>query len=167
VLTKLTSLTSLSLHQLPIPHESSKMPPMLGAAGIGVSDMKRSVDFYTNVLNLGLKPTQYFDVESYIETILAFPRGAKPTGSPIILMQYKNTSKPKNQQGKLVFYVEDVAEVLNRCKKYGSEVYKDLGNGEGWVKDIAMVRDPDGFVLEFMPLKLLKASASFGDKAKI
>src|ERR1700750_1099275 len=118
------------------------MPPMLGAADIVVSDMKRSVDFYTNVLNIGLKPTQYFDVEAYTETILAFPRGPRPTGSPIILMQYKNEGKPQKQQGKLVFYVEDVAEVLDRCKKYGSEVYLDLGAGADWVKDIAMIRDP-------------------------
>jgi len=143
------------------------MPPSLGATGIGVSNLKESLHFYTKILDIGFKPTQHFDVEAYYETIIALPKGSRPVGSPIILMQYKNAPPPKNQQGKLVFYVEDVKEVLDRCKKYGSEIYLDLGAGADWVKDIAMVRDPDGFVLEFMPLKMLKQSASIGEKAKI
>jgi lactoylglutathione lyase len=143
------------------------MPARLGAIGLGVSNLEKSVEFYTKVLSLGLEPTQFFDVEHYRETVIAFPRGPKPTGSSIILMEYKNGHKPVKQQGKLVFYVDDVSAVINRCKRYGCEVFLDLGAGEGWVKDIGMIRDPDGFILEFMPLAMLKASASLGEKSKM
>jgi catechol 2,3-dioxygenase-like lactoylglutathione lyase family enzyme len=142
------------------------MPPMLGATGIGVSNMERSVAFYRDTLGIGLKQNQFFDVEHFTETIMGFPRGPKPTGSPIILMQYKDGTVPKNQQGKLVFYVEDVKAVMDRCKAYGCEVFLDLGAGQGWTKDIGLVRDPDGFLLEFLPLTTLKSSANWGDKAK-
>ena len=140
------------------------MPPMLGAFGIGVANMDRSVKFYRDTLQIGLTPTTFFDVDSFTETIMTFPKGAKPTGSQIILMEYKNAPAPKNQQGKFVFYVEDVKAVMDRCKAYGCEVFLDLGAGTGWTKDIGMVRDPDGFLVEFLPLKALRSSANWGDK---
>jgi catechol 2,3-dioxygenase-like lactoylglutathione lyase family enzyme len=118
------------------------MPPMLGAVGIGVSNLERSVKFYINTLGLGLRQNQFFDVTEFKEVILGFPKGPKPTGSPIILMQYKDGKVPKNQQGKLVFYVEDVKAVMDRCKEYGCKVFLDVGAGEGWTKDIGIVRDP-------------------------
>jgi lactoylglutathione lyase len=142
------------------------MKPFLGATGVGVSNLDRSVDFYTNILGLGLVQTQIFDVEAYKEALLSFPPKSKPSGSPILLMQYKGVAPPKNQQGKFVFYVEDVKPVLDRCKQYGSFVYKDLGDGEGIVQQIAMVHDPDGFVVEFIPFSLLRASWG-DDKPKI
>ena len=139
------------------------MSPFLGAAGIGVADMQKSIHFYTSILQLGLQPTQTFDVASFTETVLNFPRGSKPTGSPIILMQYKNASIPKNQQGKLVFYVEDVDAVMQRCKAYGSEVFLEPGqSGVEWAKSIGMVRDPDGFLVEFIPMTALSKSGNSG-----
>lgn len=140
------------------------MPPMLGSIGIGVANMDRSVRFYRDTLQLGLVPTQFFDVDSFTETVMAFPKGEKPTGSTIILMEYKNTPAPKNQLGKLVFYVEDVKAIMDRCKEYGCEIFLDLGAGKGWVKDIGMVRDPDGFLVEFIPLRVLRSSSNWGDK---
>ena len=142
---------------------------MLGATGIGVSDMKKSVDFYTNVLQLGLQPTQTFDVAAFTETVLAFPKGTKNAGSQIILMQYKDGVIPRNQQGKLVFYVDSVKELMDRCKAYGCEVFLDHGIGEGWTKEIGMVRDPDGFIVEFLPTKFLKITlgSSGNDSSKM
>jgi hypothetical protein len=114
-------------------------------------------------------PTQTFDVEPFTETVLAFPH--KRGGSQLILMQYKPGFRPtgvKDPPGKFVFYVEDVKEVLDKCKSFGCEVTLDLGSGKGWVGQIAMVKDYlDGMVLEFMPLSLLKGSADLGVKAKV
>jgi catechol 2,3-dioxygenase-like lactoylglutathione lyase family enzyme len=80
-------------------------------------------------------------------------------------MQYKDGKTPLNQQGKLVFYVDDVKAVLDRCKAAGAKVYLDLGAGKDWVKNIAMVHDPDGFLVEFLPLSMLRSSGSLGQKA--
>jgi predicted enzyme related to lactoylglutathione lyase len=138
------------------------MPSTLGAVGIGVSNMQKSVQFYTSML--GMKPTQTFDVAAFTETVLAFPH--KRAGSQIILMEYKDKARNvKEESGKLVFYVEDVAEIRRKMVQYGCEVVHELGTGEGWVKQIFMGKDPDGRVLEFMPLSLLKGSSSLGAKA--
>jgi catechol 2,3-dioxygenase-like lactoylglutathione lyase family enzyme len=141
------------------------MAPFLGATGIGVSNMEKSLKFYRDTLNIGLAATQTFDVEAFTETVLGFPRGSKPTGSQVILMQYKDGKTPLNQQGKLVFYVDDVKAVLDRCKAAGAKVYLDLGAGKDWVKNIAMVHDPDGFLVEFLPLSMLRSSGSLGQTA--
>lgn len=145
------------------------MPPSLGGVGIGVSDMSRSVHFYTQVLPVGLKPTQTFDVAAFTETVLAIPRNAskKSTGSQIILMQYKNAAPPRNQQGKFIFYVDDVHECMRKCKEYGSEVYLEVGAAEDkWAKEIGMVRDPDGFIVEFIPTSVLRKSEGWGKKVE-
>jgi len=141
------------------------MPAYLGATGIGVGDLERSKKFYIDILGLGLEVTQTFDVPAFKEIILGFPKGQKPAGSAIILMEYKNTPPPKNQLGKLVFYVDDVKAVYDRCIEYGSETFKALGDGEGWIKHIAMIRDPDGFVVEFLPSKLANPTGKLGDSA--
>lgn len=139
---------------------------LLGATGIGVSDLKRSVAFYQDVLQIGLRPTLRFDVELYTEQLMSFRRGDNPKGSPILLMQYKNAPPPKNQQGKFVFYVEDVKTVVDRCKAHGAEIFLDLGAGDGDAKNIAMVRDPDGFIVEFIPLALLSAPVDWNKQKK-
>jgi predicted enzyme related to lactoylglutathione lyase len=137
------------------------MPATLGAIGIGVSDMAKSVAFYERVL--GYKPTQTFDVEMFTETVMAFPHSKG--GSQLILMQYKNRPQGvQNPPGKLVWYVEDVKEVVDKCKAAGCKMMLELGSGEGWVSKIAMAIGLDGEVLEFMPLSLLKGSGSLGTK---
>lgn len=70
-------------------------------------------------------------------------------------MEYKNTPPPKNQLGKLVFHIEDVKAMRDKLVEYGCEIFLELGEGEGWSSNIFMCRDPDGFVLEFVPLSLL------------
>lgn len=144
------------------------MPPSLGAIGIGVRDMSRSVHFYTRVLPLGLTPTTTFDVALFTETVLALPKSSKSTGSQIILMQYKNAPPPVNQQGKFVFYVDNVEECMAAAKEYGSEVFLAVGKAEEkWARGIGMVKDPDGFLVEFIPTALLRVSEGWGKKAKI
>jgi catechol 2,3-dioxygenase-like lactoylglutathione lyase family enzyme len=143
----------------------------LGGVGLAVSDMATSVAFYRDIL--GYVPTQTFDVQDFTETILAFPHATSAAnsltgGSQLILMQYKKKPAPKRQIGKLVWYVEEpkIKEIADKCeKKYGLKAYKKLGVGEGWIKDIHMVYDPDGFLIEFLPLRL--QNAGLGDKAKI
>lgn len=43
----------------------------------------------------------------------------------------------------------------DKLVEYGCEIFLELGEGEGWSSNIFMCRDPDGFVLEFVPLSLL------------
>jgi catechol 2,3-dioxygenase-like lactoylglutathione lyase family enzyme len=133
------------------------MDTKLGAVGVGVSDLERSVHFYTKVLDIGLVAVQTFDAVEYKEVVLVLLKGQKVVGPAVLLMQYKNGQKPVKQQGKFVFYVDKVKPALDRAKAYGSEIHLDLGTGEGVIKEIAMVRDPDGYIVEFFPYSAIDA----------
>jgi catechol 2,3-dioxygenase-like lactoylglutathione lyase family enzyme len=135
------------------------MPTVLAAIGLGVSNLQRSIDFYTKTLAIGLQVTETFDAPDFIETMLAFPKekGSKAIGVEIALMQYKNDADnsvvPKRQrQGKLMFYVDDVQDLMERCKKAGVEVYSDYGDGDGVMEHLGIVRDPDEYLVEFLPM---------------
>ena len=109
--------------------------------GIPVTDTKRSVEFYTKTLDIGLQqviPT--VNAIMYNETILTFPS----SGASIILMQYPSPKQHGAQSGKVVLFVDDVPGVVAGLKKKGVSIMLDIGV-------LAMVKDPDGFVLELMP----------------
>lgn len=132
-----------------------------------MTDMAASIKFFVDTLNIGLKAVQTFDVEMYYETVLAFPPGTKNAGSAIILMQYKNPKLPKpiNQQGKMIFYVDDVKAVLARCKEAGCEIFLDLGAAKDW-PDMCMIYSPDKYIVELMPKNWASKAKKMGDKPK-
>jgi catechol 2,3-dioxygenase-like lactoylglutathione lyase family enzyme len=139
------------------------MPTVLAAIGLGVSNLQRSIDFYTKTLNIGLQATETFDAPDFTETMLALPKekGSKAMGVEIALMQYKDTDSsviPKQRQGKIMFYVDDVEDVMERCKKAEVEVYSDYGEGDGVMEHLGIVRDPDGYLVEFLPMVFLMAA---------
>src|ERR1700743_1564506 len=71
---EVTSQTDLLLRSSCL-HTNWIMAPFLCATGIGVANMEQNVKFYKETLNIGLAPTQTFDVEAFTETVLGFPRG--------------------------------------------------------------------------------------------
>jgi catechol 2,3-dioxygenase-like lactoylglutathione lyase family enzyme len=122
--------------------------------GIPVSDTKRSIEFYTKTLGLGLHqaaPTMDFLI--YKETILEFSPGAtnaKAPGSNIVLLQYpNNVTRHGDESGKVVFYVDSVSEMLASVNKKKVPTMLDFG-------ELAMIKDPDGFVIEFLQRKAPK-----------
>ncbi|KAK3077781.1 hypothetical protein LTS18_009326 [Coniosporium uncinatum] len=139
-------------------------PPHLGAVGIGVSSMEQSLAFYTTVL--GLAVTSTVDVAPWYEKVLSWPNDSSG-GPSIVLMYYKSGKSPRNQTGKLVFYVDDVKATMQKLrtegKRYGVKVVMDSFTGEGMgtgaagFEAIGMVKDPDGFVLEFLPRGALRS----------
>jgi lactoylglutathione lyase len=118
----------------------------IGATGIGVSDLKRSADFYTRVL--GMKVMQTFKLEHMEEIVLGHEgRNA------VVLMHYTDGSNPnyKNLPVKLVFYVADPKAVATRVREAGCEVTREpeplpsFGNAI-----VGLAKDPDGYVVELL-----------------
>jgi len=120
----------------------------LGAAGIGVSDLKVSFDFYTRVI--GMK--KIFDLKlPYVDEIILGFDGR--WGEGLVIMHYTDGSNQnyKNNPVKLVFYVKDPKEFIKRIRKEGLEIIReaepvpDLGNAV-----VGFARDPDGYLLEIL-----------------
>jgi hypothetical protein len=139
----LTSATAVSSSD-----SLQKLRTQIFGLGVPVTNAKRSLEFWTKTLDIGLHqsiPT--IPAILYTETVLTIsPASANETaGASIILMEYPNTTINHGAaSGKAVFWVNDVAKVVSNIKKKGVKPMLDLGV-------FAMFKDPDGFVVEFMP----------------
>jgi lactoylglutathione lyase len=119
-----------------------------GATGIGVSDLKRSTDFYMNVF--GMKKLWKLKLSHMHEMILNF-EGER--GSSVVLMHYIDGSNPnyKNNPVKLVFYVTDPKACIEKIRREGLEIVRDaepvpeLRNAV-----VGLAKDPDGYLLEIL-----------------
>lgn len=118
----------------------------MAAVGIGVSDIVRSEDFYTRVL--GMKVQQRIELAHLREVIVGY-EGA----TPIALMHWLDGSAPgyRNNPVKLAFYVSDAAELVDRVRADGLPVAREaVPMPEFHNMIIALVEDPDGYVVEFI-----------------
>jgi lactoylglutathione lyase len=123
-----------------------RSPNLLGAVGIGVSDMARSVDFYSRVL--GMTQTQTFKLDYMDEVVLAFEGR-----TAVVLMHYTDGSARnyKDNPIKLVFYVTDPKAVSERIKADGLEIVREptpietLGGAI-----VGLAKDPDGYIIELL-----------------
>lgn len=118
----------------------------LGATGIGVSDLARSVDFYTRVI--GMKQLQTFKLDYMDEVVVAHE-----ARSAIVLMHYTDGSNPnyKDLPIKLVFYVTDPAAVADRIKAEGLQIirYPQALESLGGAM-VGLAKDPDGYTIELL-----------------
>ena len=124
----------------------ARSPNSLGAVGIGVSDLPRSVDFYSRVLGLTL--TQTFKLDYMDEVVLAFEGR-----TAVVLMHYTDGSvrNYKDNPVKLVFFVTDPKAVSDRIKADGLEIVREptpietLGGAI-----VGLAKDPDGYTIELL-----------------
>ena len=124
----------------------ARSPNSLGAVGIGVSDLPRSVDFYSRVL--GLTQTQTFKLDYMDEVVLAYEGR-----TAVVLMHYTDGSARnyKDNPVKLVFYVTDPKAVSDRIKADGLEIVREptpietLGGAI-----VGLAKDPDGYTIELL-----------------
>jgi lactoylglutathione lyase len=124
----------------------TRSPDYIGATGIGVSDLKRSTDFYTRVL--GMKVMQNIKLD-HMEEIILTHEGR----NAVVLMHFTDGSNPnyKNLPVKLVFYVADPKAVAQRVREVGCEVTREpeplpsFGNTV-----VGLAKDPDGYVVELL-----------------
>lgn len=119
----------------------------LGAAGIGVTDLRRSSDFYTEVF--GLSFVTKMKLPDMDEVILSM--GGR--GAALVLMCHTDgaTRDLANTGGKIVFYVLDPSATVELARERGAEVVREaipipeLGDAV-----VAFVSDPDGHLVEIL-----------------
>lgn len=150
--------TSLAENQAaPAPVKAVTKDPLLSAVGIGVSDLERSTDFYVNVM--GMEKVRTYELSYMNEVLLRYPDNE----SYIVLMHWIDGSNPSytNLPVKIVTRVKDPAALAARIKAAGFGVTREPTPSEqveGSV--VGFAKDPDGYVLELLPLRQATASAS-------
>jgi len=123
-----------------------RSPDFLTAVGIGVSDLKRSVDFYTRVL--GMKQTQVLKLD-YMDEVVVAHEGR----SAVVLMHYTDGSARNYRDNpvKLVFFVTDPAGLIEAIRADGLEITHEPAPAQtmGGAM-LGMAKDPDGYVIELI-----------------
>jgi len=126
-------------------------PSLLGAVGIGVSDLARSTDFYTRVLGMSVITTFSLD---YMEEVVV---GFGDRQAALVLMHWTDGS-PRNYRDnpiKIVLYVADPKAALDAIRAEGLEVVREPAPFGQAV--IAFGKDPDGYLVELIQRPELKA----------
>lgn len=131
-----------------MPHTPTTPTSRFGATGIAVTDLERSVDFYTRVVGMTSLLTLHL---SYMdEVIVGFDAGR---GASLALMRYTDGSEPSHRGTpvKLVFYVPDPKDLAARIRAEGCEVVREpepvpeLGDVV-----VGFARDHDGCLIEIL-----------------
>ncbi len=125
----------------------------LGAGGLGVADLAKSLDFYTRVIGLTLNYS--LSVPGYVnEDILYFKQSPNTKFSDVVIGNYLYTNKPHNYANnpdKLVFHVPSAKTTIDAVRAEGlailTEPTADAALGGAIV---GRGTDPDGYTLEFI-----------------
>lgn len=146
--------TKTSEPATPAPAPAAAVPaqkdPLLSAVGIGVSDLAKSTDFYVNVM--GMEKIRSYHLDYMDEEVLGYPEAE----SLIVLMHWTDGSKRtyKDLPIKIVTRTKDPKALQEKIRTAGYEITREYAPSEqvGGAA-VGLAKDPDGYVLEILPLR--------------
>lgn len=118
-----------------------------------VGDLKRSIDFYTNVL--GMQVLRQKDYPDGRFTLAFVGYGAEDEEAVLELTHNWDTSKYDlgTGYGHVALEVDDAYKACDEVKKRGGRVTREAGPMKHGTTVIAFVEDPDGYKIEFIQRK--------------
>jgi lactoylglutathione lyase len=122
------------------------------SVGIGVSDLAKSVEFYTRAC--GMQQLQTFDLPYMDEVVLGFVHEGTTLGYRLVLMHWKDGSERnyKDNPVKLVWQVPDAKAFVERIRAAGGVIEREPGTSSVSKSTIGFALDPDGYRIEIMQL---------------
>ena len=118
-----------------------------------VGDLKRSIDFYTNVL--GMRVLRQNDYPAGRFTLAFVGYGAEDEEAVLELTHNWDTAKYDigTGYGHVAVEVADAYKACDEVKKRGGRVTREAGPMKHGNTVIAFVEDPDGYKIEFIERK--------------
>ena len=115
-----------------------------------VTDLKRSLDFYTNILGMKVISRQEFPAGEFTLAFLGF--GDEPNEAVLELTyNWDNRRYDKgNAYGHIAISVGDVYQACEQIQAKGGKVIRPAGPMKGSDTVIAFVEDPDGYAIELL-----------------
>ena len=117
-----------------------------------VSDLQRSIDFYTETIGMDLLRTTERPDQGYTLAFVAFGGGNK-NGEAELELTY-NHGVPNydlgTAYGHIALGVDNVAGTCERIRAAGGNVTREPGQVKGGTTVIAFVEDPDGYKVELI-----------------
>ncbi|MDB1124034.1 lactoylglutathione lyase [Vibrio algarum] len=118
-----------------------------------VTDLDRSIDFYTNVL--GMKVLDRTENNEYRYTLVFVGYENQADGTTIELTYNWDTNQYDlgNAFGHLALGVEDIYTACDNIKVLGGNVTRQPGPVKGGDTHIAFITDPDGYQIELIQVR--------------
>lgn len=117
-----------------------------------VGDMRRSIEFYTNVLGMNLIRTVDRPDQQYALAYLGFGNG-NADGQAELELTYNygvSTYEMGSAYGHIAIAVPDAAAACEKIRQAGGNVTREAGPVKGGSTVIAFVQDPDGYKIELI-----------------
>ncbi|MGL5006690.1 MAG: lactoylglutathione lyase [Plesiomonas sp.] len=125
-----------------------------------ISDMQRSLDFYTRILGMSL--LRISENEEYKYSLAFVGYGDESTGAVIELTYNWGVTQYEmgTAFGHIALGVDDVAATCETIRNAGGSITREAGPVKGGSTIIAFVEDPDGYKIELIQNK--QASVGLG-----
>lgn len=117
---------------------------------IRVSDLEKSIAFYTKVL--GMSELDRFDNPEYRYTLVFVGYEDQPDSTTIELTYNWDTDAYDlgNGFGHLALGCEDIYATCEQIRAHGGNISREPGPLKGGETHIAFVKDPDGYAIELI-----------------
>lgn len=118
-----------------------------------VGNLQKSIDFYTNILEMKLLRTS--ENEQYKYTLAFLGYGAETDTTVIELTYNWGTTEYDmgNSYGHIAIESDDIYATCEKIKKMGGIVTREPGPVKGGTSVIAFIKDPDGYMIELINKK--------------
>ena len=115
-----------------------------------VTDLQRSIDFYTRVLGMSLLRTTERPEQKYSLAFVGY--GSNPDHAEIELTYNHGVHQYEigTAFGHLALGVSDVYATCDRIRAQGGKITREPGPVAGGTRVIAFVVDPDGYKIELV-----------------
>jgi len=121
---------------------------------IRVIDLKKSIQFYTNILGMELLRQKDYPEGEFT---LAFVGYGNESDEAVIELTYNwktDNYDLGNAFGHIAIEVDDVYKACEAMKKSGEKIIRDAGPMNAGTTIIAFIEDPDGYQIELIGKKL-------------
>ena len=115
-----------------------------------VGDLKRSVQFYTEVLGMKLLRTTDRPEQKYSLAFVGFDAEERTAVLELTYNYGVEKYDLGSAFGHIAISVPDVAKACERVRSSGGKVTREAGPVKGGTSVIAFVEDPDGYKIEFI-----------------
>ena len=127
---------------------------------VRVGDLQRSLDFYTQVLNMKLLRRKDYPEGRFTLAFVGYGNEAETAVLELTHNWDTPTYQLGNGYGHIAIEVEDAYKACEEVGKRGGKVTRAAGPMKHGTTVIAFVEDPDGYKIEFIQKSRAEAAAA-------
>ena len=120
---------------------------------IRVVDLEKSIQFYTNILNMKLLRRKDYPEGKFTLAFVGYNNESEEAVIELTHNWGTESYQIGNAFGHIAIEVEDVYKACEEMKKSGGKIIRDAGPMNAGTTIIAFIEDPDGYQIELIGIK--------------